>query len=102
MDQTKLLMGEGNYSDAFIFPYVYNKTVEIEMGYQEQEPPFGGKQIDPTLVFRIPMVATIGKENRPTETSKSRYSSCIEIRRLFERTRQTIRKSCGRNAKTIK
>ncbi|HTF27344.1 MAG TPA: hypothetical protein VK625_00790, partial [Flavitalea sp.] len=24
-------------------------------------------QIDPTLVFGIPMVATIGKENRPTE-----------------------------------
>jgi hypothetical protein len=25
------------------------------------------QQIDPTLVFGIPMVATIGKENRPTE-----------------------------------
>ncbi len=24
-------------------------------------------QIDPTIVFGIPMVATIGKENRPTE-----------------------------------
>jgi hypothetical protein len=31
-----------------------SKTVEINWnGHQEQEPPFGGKQIDPTLVFEF-------------------------------------------------
>jgi hypothetical protein len=39
-------MGEGNYSDAFIFPYVYKQNgigKLMEWAYQEQEPPFGGK-----------------------------------------------------------
>jgi hypothetical protein len=50
------------------------------------------------------MVATIGKENRPTENLQVNpdIPVALKIRRLFERTRQTIRKSCGRNAKTIK
>jgi C-terminal processing protease CtpA/Prc len=66
-----VLMSESNYSDAFIFPYAYHslgigKTIGMPVAgtgtavWWEQ-------QIDPTIVFGIPMVATIGKENRPTE-----------------------------------
>lgn len=66
-----VLMSESNYSDAFIFPYAYHslgigKTIGMPV------PGTGTAvwwetQIDPTLVFGIPMVATIGKEGRPTE-----------------------------------
>ncbi len=66
-----VLMSEGNYSDAFIFPYVYKAN---KMGKLIGMPVPGTgtavwweTQIDPTIVFGIPMVATIGKENRPTE-----------------------------------
>ena len=66
-----VLMSESNYSDAFIFPYAYHslgigKTIGMPV------PGTGTAvwwetQIDPSLVFGIPMVATIGKEKRPTE-----------------------------------
>jgi len=66
-----VLMSESNYSDAFIFPYTYK---ELGIGKLIGMPVAGTgtavwweTQIDPTLVFGIPMVATIGKENRPTE-----------------------------------
>ena len=66
-----VLMSEGNYSDAFIFPYIYKQN---GIGKLVGMPVPGTgtavwweTQIDPTLVFGIPMVATIGKENRPTE-----------------------------------
>lgn len=66
-----VLMSEGNYSDAFIFPYVYK---ELGIGKLIGMPVAGTgtavwweRQIDPSLIFGIPMVATIGKENRPTE-----------------------------------
>jgi len=66
-----VLMSEGNYSDAFIFPYAYKAN---NMGKLIGMPVPGTgtavwweTQIDPTIVFGIPMVATIGKENRPTE-----------------------------------
>ncbi len=66
-----VLMGEGNYSDAFIFPYIY-KAAGVGSLIGMPVPGTGTAvwwetQIDPTLVFGIPMVATIGKENRPTE-----------------------------------
>ncbi len=66
-----VLMSEGNYSDAFIFPYVY-KQAGIGKCIGMPVPGTGTAvwwetQIDPTMVFGIPMVATIGKENRPTE-----------------------------------
>lgn len=66
-----VLMGEGNYSDAFIFPYVY-KANGVGPLIGMPVPGTGTAvwwetQIDPTIVFGIPMVATIGKENRPTE-----------------------------------
>lgn len=66
-----VLMSESNYSDAFIFPYVYK---ELGIGKLIGMPVAGTgtavwweTQIDPTIVFGIPMIATIGKENRPTE-----------------------------------
>jgi C-terminal processing protease CtpA/Prc len=66
-----VLMSEGNYSDAFIFPYAYKS---LGIGKLIGMPVAGTgtavwweTQIDPTIVFGIPMVATIGKENRPTE-----------------------------------
>ena len=66
-----VLMSESNYSDAYIFPYAYK---EIGIGKLIGMPVAGTgtavwweTQIDPSLVFGIPMVATIGKEKRPTE-----------------------------------
>ena len=66
-----VLMSEGNYSDAFIFPYVYKQNGVGKL-IGKAVPGTGTAvwwetQIDPTLVFGIPMVATIGKEGRPTE-----------------------------------
>ena len=66
-----VLMSEGNYSDAFMFPYIY-KDNGIGKLIGMPVPGTGTAvwwetQIDPTIVFGIPMVATIGKENRPTE-----------------------------------
>ncbi|MFC6100939.1 S41 family peptidase [Olivibacter domesticus] len=66
-----VVMSEGNYSDAFIFPYVYKQN---GLGKLIGMPVPGTgtavwweTQIDPTLIFGIPMIGTIGKENRPTE-----------------------------------
>lgn len=66
-----VVMSEGNYSDAFIFPYIYKQN---GLGKLIGMPVPGTgtavwweSQIDPTLVFGIPMVATIGNEQRPTE-----------------------------------
>ena len=68
---SSVLMSESNYSDAFIFPYAYHS---LGIGKLIGMPVAGTgtavwweTQIDPTLVFGIPMVATIGKEGRPTE-----------------------------------
>jgi len=66
-----VVMSEGNYSDAFIFPYVY-KDNGIGKLIGMPVPGTGTAvwwetQIDPTMVFGIPMIATIGKEKRPTE-----------------------------------
>ena len=66
-----VLMSESNYSDAFIFPYVY-KANSIGKLIGMAVPGTGTAvwwetQIDPTIVFGIPMIATYGQENRPTE-----------------------------------
>lgn len=66
-----VLMSESNYSDAHLFPYAY-KSLGIGKLIGMPVPGTGTAvwwetQIDPTLVFGIPMVATIGKEGRPTE-----------------------------------
>jgi len=59
-----VLISQSNYSDAFIFPYVYK---ELKIGKLIGMPVPGTgtavwweRQIDPTLVFGIPMVATEG------------------------------------------
>jgi tricorn protease len=66
-----VVMSEGNYSDAFMFPYIY-KANHIGKLIGMPVPGTGTAvwwetQIDPTIVFGIPMIASIGKENRPTE-----------------------------------
>ena len=71
INPSTVLMSESNYSDAFIFPYAY-KSLGIGKLIGMPVPGTGTAvwwetQIDPTLVFGIPMVATIGKEGRPTE-----------------------------------
>ncbi|GLB49060.1 S41 family peptidase [Neptunitalea lumnitzerae] len=66
-----VLMSEGNYSDAFIFPYIYKQN---GLGKLVGMPVAGTgtavwweRQIDPNIIFGIPMIATIGAEGRPTE-----------------------------------
>jgi Tol biopolymer transport system component/C-terminal processing protease CtpA/Prc len=67
-----VLMSESNYSDAHAFPYAYRAK---EIGKLIGKPVPGTStavwwetQIDPTLVFGIPMIAFYGvKENRPLE-----------------------------------
>lgn len=66
-----VIMSEGNYSDAFIFPYIYKQN---GLGKVIGMPVAGTgtavwweRQIDPSMIFGIPMIATIGKEGRPTE-----------------------------------
>ncbi|GAA4239454.1 S41 family peptidase [Postechiella marina] len=66
-----VLMSEGNYSDAYIFPYIYKQN---GLGKLVGMPVPGTgtavwweRQIDPSIVFGIPMIATIGAEGRPTE-----------------------------------
>lgn len=66
-----VIMSEANYSDAYIFPYAYKslgigKTIGMPVAGTGTAV-WWETQIDPTLVFGIPMVATIGKEGRPTE-----------------------------------
>ena len=78
-----VLMSEGNYSDAYIFPYIYKQN---GIGKLIGMPVAGTgtavwweTQIDPTIVFGIPMVATIGKENRPTENLQVEPDIRVEL-----------------------
>jgi tricorn protease len=66
-----VLMSESNYSDAHLFPYAYKS---LGVGKLIGMPVAGTgtavwweTQIDPSLVFGVPMVAFIGKENRAVE-----------------------------------
>lgn len=67
-----VVMNESNYSDAHVFPYAY-KTKGIGKLIGMPVPGTGTAvwwetQIDPTMVFGVPMIAVIGlKENRPLE-----------------------------------
>jgi tricorn protease len=78
-----VLMSEGNYSDAFIFPYIYKQNGAGKL-IGMPVPGTGTavwweQQIDPTIVFGIPMVATIGKENRPTENLQVEPDIRVEL-----------------------
>jgi len=67
-----VLMSEGNYSDAFMFPYIYK---ELKIGKLIGMPVAGTgtavwweDQIDNSLYFGIPMISTWGAgETEPTE-----------------------------------
>jgi C-terminal processing protease CtpA/Prc len=67
-----VLMSEGNYSDAFMFPYAYQ---ELKIGKLIGMPVAGTgtavwweTQIDNTIFFGIPMISTWGmNETHPTE-----------------------------------
>ncbi len=67
-----VLISQSNYSDAFMFPYIYK---ELKVGKLIGMPVPGTgtavwweRQIDPTLIFGIPMVASEGVgENHFTE-----------------------------------
>ncbi len=66
-----VVANEGNYSDAYTFPYVY-KQDKLGKVIGMPIPGTGTSvwwetQIDPTLVFGIPMVGNIGHEGRPNE-----------------------------------
>jgi len=67
-----VVMSEANYSDAHMFPYVY-KTKGLGKLIGMPVPGTGTAvwwetQIDPTMVFGIPMIASVGvKENRALE-----------------------------------
>jgi tricorn protease len=79
-----VIMCEGNYSDAFIFPYIYKQN-GIGKLIGTGVPGTGTAvwwetQIDPTMVFGIPMVATIGKENRPTENLQVEPDFPVELK----------------------
>jgi C-terminal processing protease CtpA/Prc len=78
-----VVMSESNYSDAFMFPYIY-KMNEIGKLIGMPVPGTGTAvwwetQIDPTLVFGIPMIASIGKENRPTENLQLEPDIKVEL-----------------------
>ena len=83
-----VLMSESNYSDAFMFPYIYK---ELGIGKLIGMPVPGTgtavwweRQIDPTLVFGIPMVATKGvNENNFTENHQ--LEPDIKVRNPFNK-----------------
>ena len=69
-----VIMSEGNYSDAFMFPFIYKQN---HIGKLVGMPVAGTgtavwweSQIDPTIVFGIPMVATIGMDKKVTENKE--------------------------------
>ncbi|PST85244.1 peptidase S41 [Pedobacter yulinensis] len=78
-----VLMSEGNYSDAFIFPYIYKQTGTGKLVGM----PVAGtgtavwweRQIDPTIVFGIPMFGTVGKEGRTTENLQVEPDIRVEL-----------------------
>ncbi|MDD3201719.1 MAG: S41 family peptidase [Bacteroidales bacterium] len=66
-----VIMSEGNYSDAFLFPFAYK---ELGIGKLVGMPVAGTgtavwweRVIDPTIVFGIPMVASTGRNKVITE-----------------------------------
>ncbi len=69
-----MLISEGNYSDAFITPFIYQQN---GLGKLVGMPVAGTgtavwweRQIDPTIVFGIPMVATMGFNGKVTENQE--------------------------------
>ena len=68
---TVVVQGEGNYSDAHIFPYVFQK---LGVGKLVGAPVAGTgtavwweRQIDPTIVFGVPQVGFVTEDGRYLE-----------------------------------
>lgn len=66
-----VIISEGNYSDAFIFPFIYKQN---GLGKLIGKPVAGTgtavwweTQIDPSIIFGIPMIATAGTDGKITE-----------------------------------
>lgn len=80
-----VLMSEGNYSDAHAFPYAYRaKGIGKLIGMPvpgTSTAVWWETQIDPTLVFGIPMIAFYGvKEDRPLENLQLEPDITVPLR----------------------
>lgn len=69
-----VIMSEGNYSDAFMFPFIYKQN---HIGKLVGMPVAGTgtavwweRQIDQSIVFGIPMVASYGLDGKVTENKE--------------------------------
>lgn len=78
-----VLTCEGNYSDAFMFPFVYQQN-KIGKVYGMPVPGTGTAvwwetQIDPTIVFGIPMIASMGTDGVVTENTQFEPDVRVEL-----------------------
>ena len=78
-----VLTCEGNYSDAFMFPFVYQQN-KIGKVYGMPVPGTGTAvwwetQIDPTIVFGIPMIASMGTDGVVTENKQFEPDVKVEL-----------------------
>lgn len=78
-----VLTCEGNYSDAFMFPFVYQQN-KIGKVYGMPVPGTGTAvwwetQIDPTIVFGIPMIGSMGTDGKVTENAQFEPDVKVEL-----------------------
>ena len=78
-----VLVSEGNYSDAFMFPYSYQQN-KIGKIVGMPVPGTGTavwweNQIDPTIIFGIPMIASIGTDGVVTENTELEPDIKVEL-----------------------
>ncbi|MBR2135740.1 MAG: PD40 domain-containing protein [Bacteroidales bacterium] len=78
-----VLTCEGNYSDAFMFPFVYQQN-GIGKVYGMPVPGTGTAvwwetQIDPTIVFGIPMIGSMGTDGKVTENKQFEPDVRVEL-----------------------
>lgn len=78
-----VLTCEGNYSDAFMFPFVYQQN-RIGKVYGMPVPGTGTAvwwetQIDPSIVFGIPMIASMGTDGKVTENTQFEPDVRVEL-----------------------
>lgn len=78
-----VVMSEGNYSDAFLFPFAYR---ELGIGKLVGMPVAGTgtavwweRVIDPTIIFGIPMIASTGMNNVITENVELEPDIRVEL-----------------------
>lgn len=78
-----VIMSEGNYSDAFMFPYSYK---ELGIGKLVGMPVAGTgtavwweNQVDGSLLFGIPMVASMGNDGVVTENTELEPDIRVEL-----------------------